>query len=150
MKHRSAFTKVELIFIIIIIGIVSVTAYSRLSATREDARLSVIAHNTMVGAFEIASYAVAKGKTEPTLSTMSNAITILLNEGYATENNNSSVTIGAGSVSDCMNLRIENRGSNTEMIVLQNTGSGGACERLQNLIDASRFPIPLHGRLIRY
>ncbi len=149
MQSRSAFTMVELIFIIIIVGILVTTALPRLAATREDARLSLIAHNTMTGAFEIASYAVTKGKTTPTLSEMSNGVSTLIDQGYATESG-ADVTIGTDDVIDCLHLKIENQGSYTETIVIENTGSGGSCDRLQSLIDASRFPIPLRGTKIKF
>ena len=42
---KKAFTMIELIFIIVIIGILSVIAISRLSATRDDARMVVDVNN---------------------------------------------------------------------------------------------------------
>ena len=101
----------------------------------------------MTGAFEVASYAVGRGMTAPLISTMSNGVKSLIENGYATEVPGD-VTIGAGNVVDCLHLKIENQGTGTKVIVVEYTGSGGACDRLQSLIDQSRFPIPLRGTLI--
>ncbi len=140
---------IELVFILVILGALAVVAIPKLVATRDDAKLATIAHDTMTGAFEVASYAVARGKTEPTLSAMSNGVANMIEEGYATEAG-TDVTVSSIDVADCLHLKLENQGSNTEVIRVVYTGSGGNCDRLQHLIDQSRFPIPLHGHLISY
>lgn len=148
--RRKGFTMVELIFVIVIVAILGVVAIPKLAATRDDARLSTIAQDTMTGAFEVASYAVARGMTAPTLSAMSNAVKALIDHGFATESG-TDVTIASGdSVSDCLHLKIDNSASGTKVIVVEYTGTGLSdnCDRLQNLIDQGRFPIPLHGNLI--
>jgi type II secretory pathway pseudopilin PulG len=138
---------IELIFVIVIIGILAAVAIPKLAATRDDAKVSMIAQNTMTAAWEVAAYAVAAGRTEATLTAMSNAATSLKDHGYATESG-VDMTIGASDVADCLHLKIENQGANTEVIKITFSGSGGNCDRLQSLIDQSVFPIPLHGTLI--
>jgi hypothetical protein len=103
----------------------------------------------MLAATEVASYAVAHGMTESTLSAMSRAVQNLKDKGYATETG-TDVTIGLGSVQDCLHLKIDNQSGNTEFIKIELTGSGGNCDRLQSLIDQNSFPIPLRGNLISY
>ena len=56
---KNAFTMVELIFIILIIGILAVVLIPKLAATKDDAKISRKAHNIMTTAFEISTYAVA-------------------------------------------------------------------------------------------
>jgi prepilin-type N-terminal cleavage/methylation domain-containing protein len=144
---KSGFTMIELIFVIVIIAILAVVAIPKLAATRDDARIATIAQNTMTGAFEVASYAVSRGMTESTISAMSNGVKQLIDRGLATESG-TDVTISSGDVADCLHLKIEDQGTDTEVVVVQFTGSGGNCDRLQSLIDENRFPIPLHGTLI--
>jgi len=142
---------IELIFVIVIIGILVGTALPRLAATRDDAKMSTIAHNVMVGATDIAAYAVAKGHTESDLSQMSYAIKRLIDDGDASRvNNQPKIQVHWGGVTDCIILKINNRGANTETLVIDanGTSSNAQCDKLRQLIDTSRFPIPLRGALI--
>ena len=149
--RRPAFTIVELIFIIVVIAILAVIALPKLAATRDDAKLTVTAHNIMVGAGEIAAYAVAQGHTTANLGDMSNAIKKLLDDGIASETGNYEVHIGAGSSGDCVRLKIENPGANTETLkLLYGNDSGDQCSRLKDLIDTASFPLPLRGSIISF
>jgi type II secretory pathway pseudopilin PulG len=147
--QKQAFTMIELIFIIIIIGILAAIAIPKLAATRDDAKVSVIAQNTMTAAWEVAAYAVAKGRTETTLTAMSNSATNLKNYGYASESG-TDMTVGTSDTPDCLHLKIENQGGNTEFIKITFSGSGGNCDKLKRLIDESVFPIPLRGARISF
>ena len=103
----------------------------------------------MTAAWEVGAYATAKGHTESTLSAMSNAALSLIDTKEATETG-TELTIGSVDSSDCLHLKIENQGANTEVIKIVFSGSGGNCDTLKNLIDESAFPIPLHGSIVSY
>ena len=146
-RGREAFTMIELIFIIVIIGLLASAAIPKLAATRDDAHITTIAHEVMTSAWEVASYATAKGETASTISAMSNAARSLIDNENATESG-TTLKVKAIDVADCVELKIENQGSNTETLKIMFPGSGGHCDTLQSLIDASTFPMPLRGTLI--
>jgi general secretion pathway protein G len=148
-RGREAFTMIELIFIIVIIGILSAVAIPKLATTRDDAHISTVAHETMTAAWEVAAYATAKGQTESTISAMSDTAKSLINNEYATESG-TTLKVTAIDVVDCVELKVDNQGSNTETLKIEFTGSGGHCNTLQSLIDANTFPMPLRGIMISY
>ncbi len=54
--NRKAFTMIELIFVIVIIGILAAVAMPKLAATRDDAEVSSIITNTRTGLRDMASF----------------------------------------------------------------------------------------------
>jgi len=142
---------VELVFVILMIGILAAVAIPRLAATRDDAKMSTIAHNIMVGATDIAAFAVSKGYTENDLSRMSQAIKTLVDGNDASSvSGQPEIRVHWGGINNCVTLKILNQGANTETLVIDANGSStnAQCDKLRQLIDTSRFPMPLHGTLI--
>lgn len=62
---KQAFTTLELIFVIVILGILAVVVIPKLSATRDDAEISKSAMNIAVLVSDVAGYYVAKGNFAP-------------------------------------------------------------------------------------
>ncbi len=58
---RKGFTMIELIFVIVILGVLASVAIPRLAATRDDAEVAKAATNLTTAVNDIANYYIAKG-----------------------------------------------------------------------------------------
>ena len=147
---KNAFTMIELIFVIVILGILAAVAIPKLTATRSDAEVSKTAQNIMTGAAEIASYAMSKAKTEDDLTIMSNAMKNLSDKGEAVLTDKKAV-IEMGGVSDCLTLEILTDDSDDNLTIsLGDAGSDSKCLSLQSSIDAAKYPMKLRGTNVSY
>ncbi|MDP3588691.1 MAG: prepilin-type N-terminal cleavage/methylation domain-containing protein [Sulfuricurvum sp.] len=95
---RSGFTMIELIFVIVILGILAAVAIPKLAATRDDAKASKAANDLATYIADVGSYYTAKGALDIT----SNATNVVLaNDGCFTGavSGSSAITIAAGASS---------------------------------------------------
>jgi len=138
---------VELIFVIVILGILAAVAMPRLNATRDDALNVKLAQNIMTGAGEIGAYAMAHGETDSNLTKMSNGLHSLVRLGEASEDSaNRRVDVRRGAVNDCVSVVVSANTSEENLtIALGNAGSDIDCLGLQRLIDMRIYPMLLKG-----
>ena len=127
--NRNAFTMIELIFVIVILGILAAIAIPKLAATRDDANVAKAAMEIASALNDMGSYYTSKGSFNHDASIMTNvkltqqgggsgAIAsgdserwdyMIKNENCidmnATGDGNISVIVGASSVSICQRLQ---------------------------------------------
>ena len=142
---------IELIFVILVLGILAAIAIPKLSATRDDALVVKVSQNIAIVTTEIASYAVAKGQILDDLSLMSNTVRALVARGEASlDLANKAVDIVMGAREDCVRIEIVTSGNNENLTILLGDAGDSRCDALQNLFDSGVYPIVIRGEQIVY
>ena len=77
---RKGFTMIELIFVIVILGVLASVAIPRLAATRDDAEVAKAATNLTTAISDITAYYTAKGKFTSSVRSDLTKITNALNK----------------------------------------------------------------------
>jgi len=148
--RRSGFTMIELVFVIVILGVLAVVAIPKLSATRDDAKITNMANSIAVAASEVASYAVAKGTVEKNLSLMSRAIASLVDSGDASLPSDFNASFKMGTQVDCVLMHVDDGNRDANLTVSLSVSVDSLCNGLQEIFDASSYPIPLRGERVAY
>ncbi len=145
---RSGFTMIELIFVIVILGILASVAIPKLAATRDDAKISAVAQQVQSAIGEIPAYVTAKGKVD-SLTTMSQVLSQLDSQ------NKLSTTDGGIIASDTDHVTVQTLNDNaiaedcisfevnaTDLVVTHKSSpSGKVCKGVQARIAEGNFTI---------
>jgi general secretion pathway protein G len=144
---RTAFTMIELIFVIVILGILAAVAIPKLSATRDDAKVAKIIQSISLAVSEIAAQTVSQGEVKDDLSLMSNAIDSLVSSNEATlDIPNKAVNFKMGTTTDCVRIEIVEGSGDANLTVLENNATTDSlCKQLQTVFDPRKFNIFLTG-----
>jgi len=148
---KSAFTMIELIFVIVIIGILATVAIPKLMATRDDAKVSTMMMDIGNIINEITTYTYSKANAEKDLSKMSNTISNMVANNRADLNvSDSLATIKMGGV-ECVKIKIDHNATNDDLnISLVNGVSNALCKYLQKEILSKTYKIKLRGNSIKF
>nr|WP_321432208.1 type II secretion system protein [uncultured Campylobacter sp.] len=107
---KKGFTMIELIFVIVILGILASVAIPRLAATREDAEISATVANLRTLVSDASAYYTAKGEF-PT-DTKWSAITNVPLASAASTNATNEAKLKAGG-KDCIGVKLVNKNNGT-------------------------------------
>jgi general secretion pathway protein G len=148
---KAAFTMIELIFVIVILGILAAVAIPKLSTTRDDAEVSKNTQNIMTSVAEIAAYAVSQSEVNADLSKMSNVISDLVSTGDATlDEGNQNATIKIRGI-DCITVQVDSNDTTDTLVLIFDTANDESiCASVQSRIDASKYPMRLRGQYVVY
>jgi len=145
---KKAFTMIELIFVIVILGILAAVAIPKLAATRDDAQVSLIAQDIGTAIGEISSYATSKSTINTNFLVMSNAIQKMQNAGYAALSNNKAI-ISIDGV-NCIKMEVIKNATNDDLKISDISSTNQQCLSLQSAIDAQNYSIKLRGTSVNY
>jgi prepilin-type N-terminal cleavage/methylation domain-containing protein len=143
-KNRKAFSMLELIFVIIVLGILASIAIPNLSATRSDAKAVSVKSDTKLAMDSIIAYYTAKGDIED----ISKAVTLDNTRWSVTNNTNSTSNLAyifktKSNDKECLRIEIDDSEETdkqfTIAIAKNATGTSGnddaVCRQLRTLYN---------------
>ncbi len=150
---KKAFTIIELIFIIVIIGILASVALPRLSATRDDAKASILAKAIQSVKSEISSAILANNRVPTTTSEMikiSNTLRDLSN--FVLVNNKVIDIVDTDDNSSvCKKITIDDSNvSNIKLTITDGVGDTAICKGVKRLVPDNNTSFTIAGNLVNY
>ena len=85
VSSKKGFTMIELIFVIVIIGILAAVAIPRLAATRDDAKLGACATDVATALTDLTAYYTSQGKFSSNIKDMTN-VALVASTAISTSN----------------------------------------------------------------
>jgi len=137
IKTRKAFTMIELIFVIVIIGILASVAVPRLAATRDDAKIAKTVSNLKTLLYDSFSFYVSQGGNIWKTSKWENVTDTLDSVQGATATLNSPVKLYGEDGVVCFTITPKTDSNGTVLTVLSNNSNDVICSKAQVLAKES-------------
>jgi len=128
---RAGFTMIELIFVIVILGILAAVAIPKLAATRTDAEVSKGASDVATLVSDLGAYYTSQGKFDFTAGGVANMTNVPLDATQATDGTAFHYEVPTGT--DCIDITISD--TNGSVAVAANSGTlSTACTSIVTVI----------------
>ena len=137
---KKAFTMIELIFVIVILGILAAVAIPKLAATRTDAKVAALGQEIQSAVQEISQYVTARGGAvnSHALTDMSQVLKQLVQNSKASEVSNTKVQIYGDGTTACVTFDT----NATDLIVSTSSSANGQiCTGVKKIVKDANYTL---------
>ena len=126
---RAGFTMIELIFVIVILGILAAVAVPKLAATRTDAQVAKISSEAATLVSELGSFYTAQGTFLDKNSSQITNTKLLVSNGDIKKDGN--ITMGDGSKNACLIFKFVDPTDGNVTVSAPTTPTGSVCKAVK-------------------